>query len=570
MAAFGLFEQWVVGTWARPTISHPDQYPWLVNGVEREFAGWVGNDNQVALDYWGATWVASPLYEPILETGFGALHPIDAHHYDYHYRIWVIPSSLNLSNPTIGADIPFTLWNTFPVPETLLSIGVVGSSVLTFDITPGDSILDFQLLLTNFQIGAGEPTIDAVVNFNFTDGPGVLSIRALVASTFTLIPEVPINEEWEFITDTLMTWDGSTSRLSLVEDPRVSLDIKITLVDYQDRRELYDLTKTAIRVPSLVPLFQYAAPLTATAVTGDSRLYFDPKLTNMRVGVYLAAINRLTRQVVLGLVNTIYTDGVSIDTAIGFDLEVDPALWFVMPALPCYIEDGAGVDFGTQAGSFAIKAQALTEFSLVRPDSTRVVNTFDGLPVLEWQQLITTKESFSYRRDLMDGGVGTRNIRSRDLATVISRTFKFSVDRLSDDLDYFRTFFSQVRGSQKPFLKSTQLPDLELGASFLPGASTLVLDRTDYVAKHFPYDAFKRLEISYPQAAKTYHVVTSASIDAFGVASITISPALINDADHSVITRISYLQKLTASDTVKLEHYNDYSYVKFNAKTVEA
>lgn len=550
------------------TVTHGDQFPYQVNGIERMGPTWSGNDNQVALNYW-PTFNAPTLGSLVAETGTGVGTFMGSQLTDFWYRFWVIPASLNLSNPTIGADIPFVIWNTFATPETLDSIDVVGSSVLTFDLTPGDSILDSQYLNTHLQIGAGEPTIDAVVNFNFESGTGILAVRALVASTFSIIPEVPVNETWEYTTDTLKTWNGYESRLSLIEHPRVSLEMNITLVDFADRRALYDLIISAIRVPSLVPLFQYATVITADTLISGSRLYFDSSKTNVREGIYVAVMNRVTQAVVLGRVSTVYTDGVDIDSAVGLDVTADPALWFAMPALPCFIEDQTGITFGTQAGSFSLRAKALGEFALERPDSVRTVTTFDSLPVLEWPMLITTDENFSYRRELMDGGVGARVIRSRDIPVTVNRTFKFSVDRNSDELDYFRTFYATVRGSQKPFLMTTQLPDLIPVGTILQGTSTLTLDRADYVSKMFPFDAFKRVEVVYGNGDKSYHVVTSGTVDDFGVATITLSPALVDDPDYTSISRVSYLQKCKASDTLRLEHYNDYSYVKFNAQTVE-
>lgn len=490
-----------------------------------------------------------------------------SHHHDYHYRFWMFPSSLNLSNPTLDSPIPFRIWNTFPVPQTLLNLNVVGSSVLTFALVPGSIIPDFQFAETSFTIGAGEPTIDARADFTFTDGVASLLIRALVASTFSIIPEVPVIERWRYVTDTLKTWNGTESRLSLMAEPRLDIEMKITLVDFQDRRELYNLLYSSIRVPSLVPLFQYATPLTANTLTGGSTFFFDPNATNLRVGSYLAVINRVTREVVLGQIVTINLDGVTINSAVGTDIIADPPLWFAMPAVTCFLEDRSGITFGTQAGEFDLKAEVIEELAVLRPGATRTVQTFDGLPILEWDQLISTDERFSYRRDLIDNGIGTRYIRSRDIAVTVTRTFKFSASRLNDDLDYFRSFFKTARGSQRVFLRSTQLPDLVVGSPPGDGDSVLVLTSGDYIAKLFPFDAFKRIEVLYADGTRTQHVVTSANIDGFGVPRIFFAPALPNPIKP--ITRISYLQKLKASDTLLLEHFNDYTYVKFNAETVE-
>jgi hypothetical protein len=507
---------------------------------------------------------------PVAESGgSGTGRLAVTQHSDYHYRFWLFPSSLNLNNPVLNSNIGFNIWNTFPVPQTLSAINVLGSSVLMFDLTPGVfNIKDFQVGSGNLQIGAGEPTIDAKISFVFPRGTGVLLLKALVASTFSIIPEVPVEESWEFITDSLITWNGGESRLSLLKEPRLGLDMKITLVDFADRRSLYDLIATAIRAPSLVPMFQYATPLNATTAIGGNRIYFDPVTANVRTGQYVVLQNRLTQQVLLSLVGALFADGCLLDFAVG--IEVSAPLWYVMPAVPCYINDQSGLNFGTMAGTFSLKADAFTEFALERPGATRTVTMFDSLPVLEWDQLITTDEKFAYRRQVFDGGVGQRKFSSRDFSIRVTRSLKFSVSRLNDDLDYFRKFFATVRGSQKPFLKSTQLPDLGLNAVPAISGSTLTLDRGDYVSKFFPYDAFKRIEILYKNGQKSYHKVLSGTIDSFGVTQIVISPALAASVEYTLISRISYLQKLTAADTVLLEHYNDYSYVKFNAQTVEA
>ncbi|UXO93750.1 hypothetical protein Pan1_35 [Pseudanabaena phage Pan1] len=505
---------------------------------------------------------------PVDETwGSGSIRRLPTQHDDYHYRFWVIPNSLNLSNPTLGADIPFRIWNTFPDIETLASINVIGSSVLTFDLGPGSVLRDFQYIDTALQIGPGEPTIDAEVQFTFESGMGTLFVRALVASTFTIIPEVPVKEEWRWETDLITTWDGTQSRLSLMENPRIKLDFDVTVVDFEERRILYDLIASAIKVPSLVPQFQYASPLTQTTPLGGSRLYFDPVINNARVGGYVVAINRATRESLLGQVTTIHADGVTLNAALG--QEITPPLWYVIPCLTCYLEDGSGLDFGTMAGSFSLRGEATEDFDIERPNSVRTVTTFDSLPVLEWPILITTTERFSYRRDLIDSGIGARVVRSRDKAFVVQRALKFSADRTIDDLDYWRTFFATVRGSQKPFLLTTQLPDLLVRDPVTQGASSITITKNDYIPKYFPLDAFKRIEITYANGQKTYHKVTSAAIDALSVGTISFTPALPNDPAFTNITRISYLQKVKASDTVKLEHFNDYTYVKFSVETVE-
>lgn len=484
---------------------------------------------------------------------------------DYHFRIWVVPSILNLSNPAIGSDIPFRLWNTFPTSQSLSSILVSGSSVLGFDLNPGDSILDFQYREVNLTIGEGEAQVDADVSFVFPGGTGLLHVLALVAETFPLIPEVPVTERWDFTTNVLTNYKGVETRIALMPNPRISLEFSVKVVDFAERRALYDLTASNIKVPSLVPLFQYAAPITAQSATGTSRFYFDPALSNLRVGTYVVILNRSTRQTVLGTVTMLHPDGCTLNSTTSVD--VDPGLWFLMPAISCIVSDDTGLDFGTQAGTFSLKAETLGDFELERPGAVATVDQFDSLPVIDRVFLITQPEKFAYRREVLDGGVGIQELRSRDDSFVVRKSFKFPVSRLDDSFDYWRAFFKQVNGGQKPFLVSTQLPDLTLTTAPAQGSSQLRINEKYYETKLYPNDAFKRIRLEYESGLHSYHVVTLSSTDALGQTTLSISPAMPDDVDHAVVTRISFLHKMVASDTITLEHYNDFSYLKFSARS---
>lgn len=496
----------------------------------------------------------------------GAVSLAASYHTDFHFRIWVIPDLLNLSNPTIDADIPFNVWNTFLETATLNAINVSGSSVLTFDIASSNTIRDFQYRTINMRIGEGEATIDASVVFDFDVGDATLEVRAVVAETFPILPEVPVNETWEFKTDILTNYKGVEQRIALMPQPRVTLSFDVKVVDYSERRILYDLITSNIKVKSLVPMFQYASVITQTTVIGGTRLYFDPALTNLRVGGTLVAMNRFTREIAIGNVVTLHADGATVNSAVGVDVEADNR-WYVVPAVGSFLSDDSGLDFGTQAGTFSLEADVFEVLDLQRPGSVVTINTFDSLPVIEKFFLITQPERFAYRREVLDGGVGAREMRSRDTHYVVKRSFKFSVDRNSDEMDYWREFFALIKGAQKPFLVSTQLPDLTVTNPVVQGTSSLVINEGYYVNKQFPLDAFKRIRVQYSNGDYSYHVVAAAVTDALGVTTISILPGLTDDPAYTSIERISFLHKMRASDKVSLEHYNDYSYVKFGARS---
>ena len=482
---------------------------------------------------------------------------------DYRFRFWTIPVALNLSNPTLGADIPFVIWNTFPEVGTVTAVNITGSSVLSFDYGVANTINDNEYKTVNMQIAAGEPTIDATIVFDHDIGDAVLGVTAIVAETFPILPEVPVNEEWTFKTDIITNYKGVEARHAHLINPRIAMNFNVKVVDYEERRILYDLTAGNIKVPSTVPMFQYAAPVTALTAIGGSRLYFDPALCNARVGRTLILLNRWTGQIQLGNVTTLHADGATINAAVGLDIE--PPLWFAVPGISMFLRDDSGLDFGTQAGTYALTASAVETWDLQRPSAVQTIATYDSLPVIEKSFLITTPERFAYRRELLDNTIGKQEIRSRDTNFEVRRNLKFSVDRTTDEMDYWREFFSQIVGAQKPFLASTQLPDLTLRLAHVDGASTLDINETYYESKLFPLDTFKRLKIEFTDGTSSYHTVSSVVTDTFSNTQISITPAL---GLGLTISRISFLQKLRAADKVNLEHYNDYSYIKFGCRTI--
>jgi hypothetical protein len=484
--------------------------------------------------------------------------------YDFRFRFWVVPTALNLSNPTLGANIPFYIWNSFPETGTVTAVNITGSSVLSFDYGATNSILDSQYLEVNMQIASGEPTIDATIDFvHGSLGIATIAVTAIVAETLPILPEIPVNEVWRFRTDVLTNYLGGESRLSIMLDPRVDVDFDVRVVDYEERRILYGLSASNIKVQSSIPFYQYSAPITAVTSIGGNRMYFDPGLCNARVGRTLIIMNRATLSTQLGSVTALHADGATISSAVGE--EVSPGLWFAIPAMSMFLRDDSGLDFGTQAGTYKLSANSIETWSLQRPSASVSINLFDSLPLVEKPFLITTPERFAYRRELMGGTtVGAQQIRSRDTYAVVKRSVKFSVDRTTDEMDYWREFFALIRGAQKPFLLSTQLPDLTLRVAHADGASTLDINETYYEAKLYPLDSFKRVWIAYTDGTSSQHVISNSTTDASSNTQLSITPALTLT---KTVSRISFLMKMRASDTVKLEHYNDYSYVKFGCRS---
>ena len=485
-------------------------------------------------------------------------------HTDYNFRLWVIPSVLQLSNPQLNSDIPFRIWNTNPNSETVSSVTISGSAVLSFDLVPTDVFRDKEYKIIDMQIGTGEPTIDALITFNTTNLTADLRVIALVSDTFNLIPDVPVREIWEFQTDIMTNYLGVEQRVALRRFPRLKQEFDVEIIDLRQRREQYNVTRKNIAVQSLVPMYQYGTTLTQPTLTGSNRLYFNPTHCNIRAGEFLIVVNPTTEEILISAITAVEVDGATLNAASGFDMTTH---WVVAPAINCLINNGSGITMDNVTGKLKISADSFNEPSLLRPNATRTIDTYDGLPWINRRPVISAKEDFQYRKDVIDTSIGVRDVNSRDLHPKVSGDRKFIIQRITDpdEMDYWRSLFDTTRGAQLSFLLSTWFQDLTLssGQPDVSGLSTIEVDEGYYPSLYHQYESWNRIQIEYQNGETSQHVVTTAIANLNARCDLSITPAIPSGAEYAVPKYISFLQRWRATDRVVFRHYANYSEVSF-------
>lgn len=485
-------------------------------------------------------------------------------HSDFRNRIHVIPSILQLSNPQLNSGIPFKIWNTGSGHETITAISTPGSSVLSFDLSVGDILYDNEYRTVNLQIDGGEAVIETIAEFETTSFLAYLPISALVSDTFNLIPDVPVRETWEFKTTILSSWNGTEQRMCLRRYPRVKQEFTVEIVNMRQRREQYNVLRKNISVQSLVPMYQYGVNLSASSGAGENRIYFDSSRTNMREGESIIVVNGTTEQVFIGTIEEVHSDGVTVKSSLGF--EVGPS-WVAAPSLNCIVKDNSGLSMNNVTGSLKIEANTFSEPVLVRPDATITADEFDDLPWINRRPLIPADETFTFRRDIIDNSTGTRSINPLDLHPKVSGDRKFTIQRNTDpgEMDYWRSFFDKIRGSQKSFLLATWFSDLTPveNQGSLSGKSSFLVNESYYPSLYHLYDSWSRIQVEFQGGEITQHVVTSGVATVDGYAELFVSPSLPSGTSYESISKISFLQRWRATDRVVLKHYANYSEISF-------
>lgn len=487
---------------------------------------------------------------------------------DVHNRWYVVPQTLNLSNPKLNTNIPFLLWNTFGEEQTISSFLVSGTSSLQFDIGIGTSFTVGEYKTANVKILPGDPAIDAEMQFITQDGTGILNIIASLAETFNIIPEIPVREIWQYKTDIIISHNGSEQRHSLMPKPRVNISFKTLIKDERARRSQYNLLFGNIQFESLVPLYQYATNLTQETPVGGLKLFLDMKRTNFRVGLFAVAVEPKTQEIFIGRVQQVDADGIVLGTAASQDLSTK---WIVAPALNCLVSNGSGFLMNSVSGSIQIDADSFEEPTVVRPNATRTASLFDGIVHLDRRPLISAKEAFDYRREIIDNEVGVRILKSADPHPTIAGPRTFVIQRVSDpdEMDYWRSFVDQTRGAFKPFLLSTWFADLTLAEPVAQGVAQIEVNEGFYASSYFPFETWKRIQIEYENGDTTQHLVTSVNETPLGTAQLSLLPSLPNDPAYTLVKKISYLLKVMGDDTITLEHEAAATYITIQIKTTD-
>lgn len=543
-----------------------------VNGVERYNLDWSGNEKEAVYD---AAFFSSGVPGSFpSEVGSGSGFIPKTHTSDFHKKLWIIPNIIQLTNPPLEVDIPFKVWNTGEGDEEIQSIVVTGSDVLTFDIPPGTVLEFFGYRTANMQILPGEPSIDAIVLFTTDNLEATIQVLATISETFNLIPDVPVNEEWEFKTNIITNQRGDEQRIALRETPRLKQQFDVEIIDLRQRREQFLLLRKNITVQTIIAFYQYASRINGNTLTSQNRFYFDPARTNARVGEFMAIVNTTTEEVILGRVDILHSDGVTMNSVAESDIISSEQTWIAIPCFMCLVEDGSGITMDTVTGVLSIKATSFNDPTLIRPNATRTFETFDGIPFLNRRPNPSAEESFAYRRELIDNDTGARDISSRDRHPQISGNRQFTVQRNQDpeEMDYWRSFFDHVKGAQKSFLLSTYFPDLTFASGQIPlpdNTGIFIVNEGEVKGLLTDFDGFSRFELEYSNKERTQHKIQSSTVNGDGTLTLSFTPSIPAGAVYRSPTKISYLMRVRATDRIAWTHFANYSEVSFGIFTTD-
>lgn len=502
----------------------------------------------------------------VLDPAPAAIH--DTFYGDYYNRIWVSPEDIRLSNPKIGFEYEFYVWNAYDRPNSLINYvptDVDGTTFVELDDLPIEfGPVEFKTL--HFTIDDDAPSqIEGNMFFEFEMGGDGFDLFALVLGVLKTLPNEPFNEIWSWYSIMEISRNGTEQRQALRDQPRTQAGYEVMILDDDDRRLAYQQLFSFATRSVLVPFFQYTTQLEADVEEGDTRLYFDLSRSDIRAGEYLILFHPQTYQFQLVQVDSLNADGVNILTPITFDAGMDE--WEIVPGRSMRLPNKSQLGMGALDGTLAFKGESTVWRELIRPSGEVTLPEYDDYPVLPYKPIAQNEvdETFDSDVEVIDNDAAPPEVRSTFTNPFIESTKQYLIDR-DVEMDWWRTFFDYTKGMLRPFLIPTWRDDLPLAEQPELGDNELVTTNTDY-ADYFAYETYKWVQIQ-SDAGVIYRKVEGVNRDLLGLRlSLDDAIGMTEGSNEGLVISFLNLTRLN-SDEVKLEHYINHTIIEINTRTV--
>lgn len=511
---------------------------------------------------------------PSLPSGGGGLDPFA--YGEVYERIWCVPHYMRPQNPALNVDIPFIIWNAYPVPpdNTLNTITGSGQTGLMLDLSTPRDFFAIEELEVNLQIGSTAPIeISALYEFNFDYGQGIFIFETVIADWIRTPSEIPVVETWDWLSDVLTAWDSTEQRISARRQPRRRIEYSLLIEDDAERRTMYNRWYIKLASTIAIPFYQYSTRITQNSAISATKIYFDPARTDVRDGELVVIYRLDTAESYLLRLDEVEADGATLATPLTVAIE---RLDIVAPAFMARLDNQSGLQMTSVAGQINIQANVV-EFrsSFNRPGSTASITEYDSLMVLDKRPEVTQEQAtevFDVHPTIIDTEVGLHEQRVSWLHAFVGGARHFTIPRIlePEQMDWWRDFMTALVGQREPFLMPTWRRDLTLASIPNPGDFLLEVNETNYGALYWPYDTYKRLQFLNSNGEIIYRTVASVADLPGGITQLTLDTPLPLSFNWAEDFDISFLNKVRLySDQVVLRHMALDTTISFTIRTTD-
>lgn len=507
----------------------------------------------------------TPTVEHNARLGYAGLIQTSAF-WDYGSGPRLFPPLVALDTLVSDVYIDFYIYNWTDSPVVVNSLTIYGDSGIEIvsDSLPYSIDPKKRLKFTAIVHLNGASDVDASLEA-ICSSPSVRLVSYISGSRFTPIvdiPESPIEETWEWLTDTIRAVDGSEQRFAVRgKMPRISQNMKYILQTLPGIRKL-QLTLLTSRGKIWMPEFQYAIRLNGASAKGTDRIYFDVSKIDVRENERLMMFN--DKFVTLATIKSIEADGAKVVSALNMDVDDSFTLVTGSAAL---LDDGFGLSRKVVHNNAEFKMNG--KFQRIRsqlsnPAVTVTFPTYSSRPVLEKVPMADEdlSDGIITGNEVFDNTTGIFDAVSLWNQSKVTTAVKFKLNRLNSavDLNFWKAFFDLVAGGARQFWMPTFRPDLQIVS--VTSFNTIRVDGTDYAETLFQMPNYRYLRID-SSAGILYTKVTAAISISGGMSELTITPDFYPNASVTV-NSICFMRPVRlADDQVSLKHYNQETELSF-------
>ena len=380
-------------------------------------------------------------------------------------------------------------------PVTVSGVGFTNATDVTFDGVSATNIIIVNDTTITCDVPAGTGTVDVVVerptgDLTFPAGftyvgaiSNLITQAAVLAVTYTIqgamitqapvmavtsspplplplpiIPDVPLIEIWEWKTTLNIAERGKEQLSALRAHPRMGRKIESVILDEDERVSVYNMMFKYISQVFNYPMFHYGVKLDAAALTGATKLFFNPAHTDLRDGEVAALFSVRTGITRYVNVSTVDADGATLAEALEFDVAASQYIC----AAPTFMITRPSFSMNSISGTFSMDMDGAEVREVLRPDQSTTLETIDGITIIDKRPLADgVVEAFDRDITWLDNGVANPEPRFRWPTPFPSGNRSYLIHR-SDGMDYWRAVASVLKGRQNPFLLPTFRNDLPL------------------------------------------------------------------------------------------------------------
>jgi hypothetical protein len=383
------------------------------------------------------------------------------------------------------------------------------------------------------------------------------------------IPEVPIKEEWRWLTDVIVSNDGSEDSIPLNRYPKRTFSGTYQFDTVKDIRYHMAAMFNRFGHTFRIGLFQYQVKLKAPVAAFDNIAFVNTARGDFRAGGLV--LFREDDKHELMLVDSISYDSLLFTTAFVNDYS-ERAI--VCPVTEAYSPNGSAFTRrnpdGTANASFTYN-EVEAEGPFVAPENTETVTTFDGFPLLD-RRAIGNQFDMS-----LDTGISINEYIGRpDVFTDWNQSqwafpLRWQCNRVFDNNDWlwWMVFVDYLQGSSETFLLPTFRSDM---TNIMPvgtdNNNQILVAGTEYFDHYYPYDTFKRIVID-SNGGRHYAKVTLAEVLENGTTRLTFTPPHPDSSPWYQINEVGMLMKVRiADDKVTCDHYGLHTDITISVRTV--